>query len=357
MILGFFALINLGHNISTCVQQTWFTDMFDVRIRYSGAGFAYAVAGAVGGFMPLIATALMATAATGSLWPSSSPGVPGGPSVRPVVVQVDRAGPAMTDTLSCDLLVIGAGAGGLSAAVTAAYHGRKSSSLKRPTSAAGRHPGRADGSGPRATPSPAPTASTRTSCCRAPTCVTARDELPRRKGRCIPDAAAHGRVLPRQNQPPVRSRSQHRRHLRRHPRRRNRTPLGGTPTHRRLQDPAPVRAKMRWQLYETSFLGMGIMAGPDLQAFLHATRSPKAFGHAARRVTRHLLDLATARKGMQLVNGTALIGRLLASADELGVDIRVSSPARTLTTDDSGAVTGAQSTAPTARSPSTPPGA
>ncbi|YCK79859.1 MFS transporter (plasmid) [Arthrobacter sp. D3-18] len=60
MILGFVALINLGHNISTRIQQTWFTDMFDVRIRYSGAGFAYALAGAVGGFIPLIATALMA---------------------------------------------------------------------------------------------------------------------------------------------------------------------------------------------------------------------------------------------------------------------------------------------------------
>ncbi|VXB88792.1 MFS transporter [Citricoccus sp. K5] len=64
MILGFMALINLGHNISTCVQQSWFTDMFDVRIRYSGAGFAYALAGAVGGFIPLIATALLAS--TGS---------------------------------------------------------------------------------------------------------------------------------------------------------------------------------------------------------------------------------------------------------------------------------------------------
>lgn len=59
MILGFFILINLGHNISTSVQQTWFTDMFDARIRYSGAGFGYAVAGAVGGFVPLIATALL----------------------------------------------------------------------------------------------------------------------------------------------------------------------------------------------------------------------------------------------------------------------------------------------------------
>ncbi|MBY4108218.1 MHS family MFS transporter [Rhodococcus fascians] len=59
MVLGFFLLINLGHNISASVQQTWFTDMFDARIRYSGAGFGYAVAGAVGGFVPLIATALL----------------------------------------------------------------------------------------------------------------------------------------------------------------------------------------------------------------------------------------------------------------------------------------------------------
>ncbi|YCK79957.1 MHS family MFS transporter (plasmid) [Arthrobacter sp. D3-18] len=70
MILGFVALINLGHNISTCVQQTWFTDMFDVRIRYSGAGFAYALAGAVGGFIPLIATALMAS--SGSWVPAAA---------------------------------------------------------------------------------------------------------------------------------------------------------------------------------------------------------------------------------------------------------------------------------------------
>ncbi|MEV4730094.1 MFS transporter [Saccharopolyspora sp. NPDC049426] len=60
LTLSFVALINLGHNISACVQQTWFTDLFDARIRYSGAGFAYALAGAVGGFIPLTATALLA---------------------------------------------------------------------------------------------------------------------------------------------------------------------------------------------------------------------------------------------------------------------------------------------------------
>jgi succinate dehydrogenase/fumarate reductase flavoprotein subunit len=45
-----------------------------------------------------------------------------------------------------------------------------------------------------------------------------------------------------------------------------------------------LRPKLRAQLYETSFLGMGIMAGPDLQAFLHATTSIRGFFHAGWRV-------------------------------------------------------------------------
>jgi succinate dehydrogenase/fumarate reductase flavoprotein subunit len=88
-----------------------------------------------------------------------------------------------------------------------------------------------------------------------------------------------------------------------------------------------LRDKLRPQLYETSFVGMGIMAGPDLQAFLHATRSPKAFLHAGWRVAFHVIDLAFHRQGMHLVNGQALIARLLKSADDLGVELLVSSPA------------------------------
>ena len=80
-----------------------------------------------------------------------------------------------------------------------------------------------------------------------------------------------------------------------------------------------LRTKLRPQLYETSLLGLGIMAGPDLQAFLHATTSVKGFFHAGWRVTFHVFDLATNRQGMQLVNGTALIARLAKSADDLGV--------------------------------------
>ncbi|MCZ1072642.1 FAD-dependent oxidoreductase [Rhodococcus sp. A5(2022)] len=101
-----------------------------------------------------------------------------------------------------------------------------------------------------------------------------------------------------------------------------------------------VAALLRRQLYETSFLGMGIMAGPDLQAFLHSTRSGRAFVHCARRVSTHMLDLATERRGQQLVNGTALVGRLLRSALDAGVDIRVATAATALVTDPSGRVTG-----------------
>lgn len=57
--LGFFALINICHNMSTAVQPVWFAGLFDTKVRYSGAGFGYALAGAAGGFVPLIATALV----------------------------------------------------------------------------------------------------------------------------------------------------------------------------------------------------------------------------------------------------------------------------------------------------------
>jgi succinate dehydrogenase/fumarate reductase flavoprotein subunit len=103
-----------------------------------------------------------------------------------------------------------------------------------------------------------------------------------------------------------------------------------------------LRAKMRHQLYETSFLGMGIMAGPDLTKFLSASQGNiKGIFHAGWRVAFHALDLVTHRRNMQLVNGTALTGRLLKSADDLGVEIRVSTRAKHLLTDASGKVTGA----------------
>jgi succinate dehydrogenase/fumarate reductase flavoprotein subunit len=133
---------------------------------------------------------------------------------------------------------------------------------------------------------------------------------------------------------------------------------GGLPcagTGHRSVAPAPVDGRtlgadvlrtLRRQLYETSFLGMGIMAGPDLTAFLSASRGDvRGLLHATRRVGRHVYDLLTRRRGMQLVNGTALVGRLLRSALDLGVDVRVGSPVAELLRDN-GRVTGVVATTP-----------
>jgi succinate dehydrogenase/fumarate reductase flavoprotein subunit len=83
------------------------------------------------------------------------------------------------------------------------------------------------------------------------------------------------------------------------------------------------------------------MAGPDLMAFLSVSRgNPRGLLHATRRFGRHFYDLLTRRRGMQLVNGTALVGRLLRSALDVGVDVRVNSAVSELLRDGDGRVTG-----------------
>lgn len=84
--------------------------------------------------------------------------------------------------------------------------------------------------------------------------------------------------------------------------------------------------RLRLPLLETTFMGMTIQAGPDSAAFMNITRSPRAFAHAAHRFSRHLFDLAFHRRGMQLRNGLALVGGLLRSAADLNVELRTSSP-------------------------------
>ncbi len=105
--------------------------------------------------------------------------------------------------------------------------------------------------------------------------------------------------------------------------------------------PRRLRRMLRRQLYETSFLGMGIMAGPDLQAFLGASRgSLSGLWHATWRFGLHLMDLLFYRQGMQLVNGTALTARLAKSAMDSGVGLTVSAEATELIVED-GRVKGA----------------
>lgn len=111
-----------------------------------------------------------------------------------------------------------------------------------------------------------------------------------------------------------------------------------------------VRKTMSPQYWETSFLGMGIMAGPDLQGFLGAAKlKPSAWLHSAKRVITHLFDVATTGRGQHLVNGVALIGRLMQSALDAGVRIEVEHQVTELTRDAAGRVIGVVAETPRGR--------
>nr|WP_246387400.1 FAD-dependent oxidoreductase [Gluconacetobacter sacchari] len=106
---------------------------------------------------------------------------------------------------------------------------------------------------------------------------------------------------------------------------------------RKLGDLWPL---LRRPMRETTLNGMGIQAGPDLRAFLNATRSPRACLHALSRLGRHTLDLLRYGRGTHLVNGNALIARLMLSASKAGVRLLPASPARELVVEQ-GRVAGA----------------
>ncbi|MGL4325759.1 MAG: FAD-dependent oxidoreductase [Beijerinckiaceae bacterium] len=76
--------------------------------------------------------------------------------------------------------------------------------------------------------------------------------------------------------------------------------------------------------------GMGIASGADLRHFLNLTRKLKSFIHVTSRLSRHFIDRIFHGRGMHLVNGNALIARLLKSADDFGVLLFKSMPARDL---------------------------
>jgi succinate dehydrogenase/fumarate reductase flavoprotein subunit len=89
----------------------------------------------------------------------------------------------------------------------------------------------------------------------------------------------------------------------------------------------PLNKLLRKTMPETAFLGMPIMAGADLGAFLTVTRKLSSFLHVTKRVARHLRDLAFYGRAMQLVNGNALVARLIRSGEDVGVTWMTSAPA------------------------------
>ena len=75
----------------------------------------------------------------------------------------------------------------------------------------------------------------------------------------------------------------------------------------------------------------GLQIGAEhLAHFLKATRSPRSAWFVVRRILGHLRDLATHGRGMRPVMGNALVARLAASAFEAGIPILLSTPAHEL---------------------------
>lgn len=93
-------------------------------------------------------------------------------------------------------------------------------------------------------------------------------------------------------------------------------------------------------LKETTLWGMGIASGAELRHFLNALHQPASFWYVSKLVLRHWRDLLVHGRGTRLVNGNALVGGLAQSAFDLGVQIRVNSPAVRLLQHE-GRVTGA----------------
>lgn len=111
-------------------------------------------------------------------------------------------------------------------------------------------------------------------------------------------------------------------------------PFDGRELGARLQD-------LRPPLAETAPFGMAIASGADLKHFLAATYDVPSFRHVAGRIARHGVDLVRHGRGMHLVNGNALVARLLKSADDLGVRIWTSAAVQQLARGSAGAVIGA----------------
>ncbi len=77
--------------------------------------------------------------------------------------------------------------------------------------------------------------------------------------------------------------------------------------------------ELRAPLDMSTLWGMGIAAGADLRHFMQALRSVRSALYVAGRVLRHARDLLLHGRSMQLVAGHALAARLFKSAQDAGV--------------------------------------
>jgi succinate dehydrogenase/fumarate reductase flavoprotein subunit len=93
-------------------------------------------------------------------------------------------------------------------------------------------------------------------------------------------------------------------------------------------------------LPELTVFGMMLGSGKEIWHFMRAFSSFESFFYVAKRLSRHFLDVMRHGRGMTLTNGNALAGRLAKAAMDLDIPVWLSSPVRKLVV-EGGAVVGA----------------
>lgn len=89
-------------------------------------------------------------------------------------------------------------------------------------------------------------------------------------------------------------------------------------------------ANLAMPMRESLFLGIAFNTGPELRHFFNATRSLTSAWFVAKRLAKQLVDVLAHGRGTRLVSGNALAARLLRSAIDRGVQIWRNAPATAL---------------------------
>jgi succinate dehydrogenase/fumarate reductase flavoprotein subunit len=97
---------------------------------------------------------------------------------------------------------------------------------------------------------------------------------------------------------------------------------------------------LRPPLREITFVGMMLNSSREVQHFFNVTRSLTSATHVARRLLAHAGEVVRSGRATRLTNGNALVARLIKSALDLKIQIWISSPAKELLREN-GRVTGA----------------
>ncbi|ACC73134.1 FAD-dependent oxidoreductase [Paraburkholderia phymatum] len=96
-------------------------------------------------------------------------------------------------------------------------------------------------------------------------------------------------------------------------------------------------ARLRPPLQTITFIGMMFnSSNADLKHFFNATRSLKSALYVAKRLGSHLKDLALYRRGVQITSGNALAARLAKTALAMGIPIHTNTAAQELIVSDGG---------------------